>query len=177
MAVATGKRAFPKGEGRWTKVQANALLRGVEFMFHRRDIDALVKGFTEDCVFRFAEQPEQRGGDALRKFLTARLSRQKNYRLKKTLLALGGIVIDHVADVGPEEELPTQLCEGACLRHPVAEDELDKLGRKPFPLQLVRPELEGGDQRHAALLHHRGQRAVPRTAVERSREGVGEDVD
>src|SRR5438552_13245155 len=69
---------------------------------------------------------------------------------------LGGIVIDHVADVGPEEELPTQLCEGACLRHPVAEDELDKLGRKPLPLQLVRPELEGGDQRHAALLHHRG---------------------
>ena len=88
MAVATRRLAFPKGEGRWTKVQANALLRGVEVMFHRRDIDALVKGFTEDCVFRFAEQPEQRGRDALRKFFTARLSRQKNYRLKKTLLAL-----------------------------------------------------------------------------------------
>ena len=57
-------------------------------MYHRRDIDTLVKGFTEDCVFRFAEQPEQRGRDALRKFFTARLERQKNYRLKKTLLAL-----------------------------------------------------------------------------------------
>ena len=88
MAVATRRLAFPTGEGRWTKAQANALLRGVEVMFHRRDIDALVKGFTEDCVFRFAEQPEQRGRDALRKFFTARLSRQKNYRLKKTLLAL-----------------------------------------------------------------------------------------
>ena len=88
MAVATRRRAFPKGEGRWTKVQANALLRAVEDMFHRRDIDALVKGFTEDCVFRFAEQPEQRGRDPLRKFFTARLERQKNYRLKKTLLAL-----------------------------------------------------------------------------------------
>jgi len=57
-------------------------------MFHRRDIDALVNGFTEDCVFRFAEQPEQRGRDPLRKFFTARLERQKNYRLKKTFLAL-----------------------------------------------------------------------------------------
>lgn len=88
MAVTTTRPAFPKGEGRWTKAQANALLRGVEDMFHRRDVDALGKGFTEDCVFRFAEQPEQRGRDALRKFFTARLARQRNYRLKKTLMAL-----------------------------------------------------------------------------------------
>ena len=88
MAVATRRLALPKGEGRWMKVQANALLRAVEDMFHRRDIDALVNGFTEDCVFRFAEQPEQRGRDPLRKFFTARLERQKNYRLKKTLFAL-----------------------------------------------------------------------------------------
>jgi hypothetical protein len=26
---------FPKGEARWTKAQANALLRAVEDMFHR----------------------------------------------------------------------------------------------------------------------------------------------
>ena len=88
MVVAPRRLASPKGEGRWTKAQANALLRAVEDMFHRRDIDALVKGFTEDCVFRFAEQPEQRGRDALRTFFTARLARQKDYRLKKTLLAL-----------------------------------------------------------------------------------------
>jgi len=59
-------------------------------MFHRRDVDALVNGFTEDCVFRFAEQPEQRGRPALRRFFAARLSRQKDYRLAKTLLALDG---------------------------------------------------------------------------------------
>src|SRR5437879_13549782 len=88
MAVATRRQAFPKGEGRWTKVQANALLRAVEVMFHRRDIDALVNGFTEDCVFRFAEQPAQRGRAPLRKFFTARLERPKNYRRKKTHLAL-----------------------------------------------------------------------------------------
>jgi len=90
MALASRTPLFPKGEGSWAKMQANALLRAVEEMFHRRDIDALVKGFTEDCVFRFAEQSEQRGRDALRKFFTARLSRQKDYRLKKTLLALDG---------------------------------------------------------------------------------------
>ena len=33
MAVATRRQAFPKGEGRWKKVQANALLRAVEVCF------------------------------------------------------------------------------------------------------------------------------------------------
>jgi ketosteroid isomerase-like protein len=66
---------WPEGESAWTKEQANALLRLVDDMFHRRDIDALVSGFTEDCVFRFAEQPEQRGRDALRRFFAARFAR------------------------------------------------------------------------------------------------------
>src|SRR5437870_4379374 len=67
---------FPKGEEAWTKEQATALLRIVEDMFHRVDVDALVLGFTGDCVFRFAEQPERRGRQALREFFAARLSRQ-----------------------------------------------------------------------------------------------------
>ncbi len=82
--------AFPKDSDAWSTEQANALLRAVEDMFHRRDVDALAHGFTEDCVFRFAEQPEQRGRDALREFFAARLSRQRGYRLEKTLLALQG---------------------------------------------------------------------------------------
>ena len=90
------KLKAPKGEGRWTKAQANALLRAVEDMFHRVDIDALVHGFTDDCVVRFAEQPVRRGRPALRELLTARLARQKNYRLKKTLLALDGNVLANV---------------------------------------------------------------------------------
>jgi len=57
MAKATPAATFPKGHDRWTKPQANALLRAVEDMFHRRDVDALVHGFTEDCVVRFCEQP------------------------------------------------------------------------------------------------------------------------
>jgi nuclear transport factor 2 (NTF2) superfamily protein len=88
MAIASGRPMWPEGESAWTKEQANALLRLVEDMFHRRDVDALVNGFTEDCVFRFAEQPEQRGRDALRRFFTARFTRQQNYRLTKTLMAV-----------------------------------------------------------------------------------------
>ena len=90
------KLKVPKGEGRWTKVQANALLRAVEDMFHRSDIDALVHGFTEDCVVRFAEQPERCGRQALRELVMARLARQKNYRLTKTLLALDRNVLANV---------------------------------------------------------------------------------
>ena len=87
---------FPKGEARWTRAQANALLRAVEDMFHRADTEALVNGFTVDCVFRFAEQPERQGRPALRKFFSARLARQKTYRLTKTLLALEGNVLTNV---------------------------------------------------------------------------------
>jgi nuclear transport factor 2 (NTF2) superfamily protein len=94
--TATETLTFPRGEERWTTDQANALLRAVEDMFHRVDVEALVHGFTDDCVFRFAEQPERRGRDALRAFFTARLSRQKNYRLNKTLLALDGNVLTNV---------------------------------------------------------------------------------
>jgi nuclear transport factor 2 (NTF2) superfamily protein len=56
-------------------------------------VDALVHGFTEDCVVRFAEQPERRGRAALRQLFTARLARQKDYRLTKTLMALDGNVL------------------------------------------------------------------------------------
>ena len=95
-SVAPQSVRFPKGEDSWTRAQANGLLRVVEDMFHRVDIDALVHGFTEDCVFRFAEQPERRGRQALREFFAARLARQKNYQLKKTLLALEGNVLANV---------------------------------------------------------------------------------
>ena len=95
-SVTSTSVGFPKGEGGWTVEQATALLRAVEDMFHRVDVEALVHGFTEDCVFRFAEQPERRGRQAIREFFAARLARQKNYRLKKTLLALDGNVLANV---------------------------------------------------------------------------------
>jgi nuclear transport factor 2 (NTF2) superfamily protein len=87
---------FPTGEDTWTKGQVDTLLRAVEDMFHRRDVEALVNGFTEDCVVRFSELPERRGRGALRELFTARLARQRNYRLKKTCLALEGNVLANV---------------------------------------------------------------------------------
>ena len=86
------KRRAPAVRG-WTRASANALLRRVENMFHHRDVEALVSGFTPDCVVRFAEQPERRGRAALRTFLAARLARQKDYTLKKTLMALDADVL------------------------------------------------------------------------------------
>ena len=93
MSTETTSMDFPHGEDAWTEEQATALLRIVEDMFHRVDIDALVAGFTEDCVFRFSEQPEQQGRAALRRLFEARLSRQKNYRLRKTLHGLAGNIL------------------------------------------------------------------------------------
>ncbi|HRT84789.1 MAG TPA: nuclear transport factor 2 family protein [Bacteroidales bacterium] len=81
---------FPKGEEAWNEEQVDALLRIVEDIFHRKDIDALINGFTEDCTFKFAEQPEQHGRKALRRLFEARMARQNNYRLKKENLALQG---------------------------------------------------------------------------------------
>ena len=47
------------------------------------NVDALVAGFTEDCVVRFGVILEFRGRDALRKFFEARRAKQKGYRLNK----------------------------------------------------------------------------------------------
>lgn len=81
---------FPKGSDGWSRHQANTLMRAVEDMFHRADIEALVNGFTEDCVFRFAEQPEHKGRVALRRLFLVRLARREDYRLKLTCVAIDG---------------------------------------------------------------------------------------
>ena len=85
-----GEAPFPMGEDPWTHAQAQALLRAVEDLFHKVDIDGLVNGFTTDCVFRFGELPEQTGRDPLRQLFERRFARQQGYRLAKTLLALDG---------------------------------------------------------------------------------------
>ena len=97
---------LPKGEEPGTRSQVEALLRAVEDMFPRRDIEALVHGFTEDCVVRFSEQPERRGRAALREIFTARMARQKDYRPKKTLLALDGNILANVREQGSERKSP-----------------------------------------------------------------------
>lgn len=71
-----------------TVEEARALVKYVESLFMPWNIDALVDGFTEDCVVRFGTVPEFRGRDALRAFFTARSSKQKGYRLKKEFRTL-----------------------------------------------------------------------------------------
>ena len=54
-----------------TAEEAKALVKHVESLFMPWNIDALVAGFTDDCVVRFGTVPEFRGREALRAFLTA----------------------------------------------------------------------------------------------------------
>jgi hypothetical protein len=71
-----------------TMEEARSLVAYVESLFMPWNVDALVVGFTEDCVVRFGVIPEFRGHDALRKFFEARRAKQKGYRLKSSFARL-----------------------------------------------------------------------------------------
>jgi nuclear transport factor 2 (NTF2) superfamily protein len=60
------------------------------------NIDALVSGFTDDCVVRFGTVPEFHGREALRAFFNARSDKQKGYRLKKSFRAMANDTITNV---------------------------------------------------------------------------------
>jgi nuclear transport factor 2 (NTF2) superfamily protein len=60
------------------------------------NIEALVCGFTEDCVVRFGTVPEFHGREALRAFFTARSGKQKGYRLRKSFRAMADDTITNV---------------------------------------------------------------------------------
>jgi nuclear transport factor 2 (NTF2) superfamily protein len=79
-----------------TVEEARAFVAHVESLFMPWNIEALLAGFTDDCVVRFGTVPELRGRKALREFFTARSARQKNYRLDKQFRALMGDVIANV---------------------------------------------------------------------------------
>jgi len=76
--------------------EARAFVKHVESLFMPWNIDALVDGFTEDCVVRFGTLAEFRGRDKLRAFFTARSAKQKGYRLDKQFRALAGDTIANV---------------------------------------------------------------------------------
>jgi hypothetical protein len=60
-----------------TMEEARALVAHVESLFMPWNIDALVDGFTHDCIVRFGTVPEFRGQDALRGFFKARSLKQR----------------------------------------------------------------------------------------------------
>jgi nuclear transport factor 2 (NTF2) superfamily protein len=79
-----------------TVEEAKAIVKHVESLFLPWNVDALVEGFTDDCVIRFGTVPEFRGLERLREFFTTRSKRQKNYRLRKELRSLSGDIIANV---------------------------------------------------------------------------------
>lgn len=81
-----------------TVEEARAFVKHVESLFMPWNIDALVAGFTEDCVVRFGTLPEFRGRETLRTFFTTRSRRQKNYRLTKQFRSLMGDTLTNVWD-------------------------------------------------------------------------------
>jgi nuclear transport factor 2 (NTF2) superfamily protein len=81
-----------------TNEEARSFVAYVESLFMPWNIDALVAGFTEDCVVRFGVIPEFRGRDGLRKFFTARSAKQKGYRLRKQFRTLMNDVMTNIWD-------------------------------------------------------------------------------
>jgi nuclear transport factor 2 (NTF2) superfamily protein len=79
-----------------TADEARAFVKHVEALFMPWNVEALVDGFTEDCVVRFGLVPEFRGRAALQTFFTARSQRQRNYRLTKQFRSLMGDTLTNV---------------------------------------------------------------------------------
>ena len=80
-------RKEPSGNPR-TVEEARQFVKHVESLFMPWNVDALVDGFTEDCVVRFGTLRPFRGRQVLRTFFTNRSTRQKNYRLTKQFRTL-----------------------------------------------------------------------------------------
>jgi hypothetical protein len=68
-----------------TMEEARTFVKYVESLFMPWNIDALVDGFTDDCVVRFGTVPEFRGRDALRSLFIARRAKQKGLSAKETI--------------------------------------------------------------------------------------------
>jgi nuclear transport factor 2 (NTF2) superfamily protein len=79
-------------------IEARAFVKYVEWLFMPWNIDALVDGFTDNCVVRFGTVPEFRGREALRAFFESRRAKQKGYRLKKEFRSLMDDIITNVWD-------------------------------------------------------------------------------
>ena len=78
--------------------EARALVKYVESLFQPWNVDALVDGFTPDCIVRFCDIPEFRGQETLRKFFEARAGRQKDYKLVKTLRSFANDTISGIGE-------------------------------------------------------------------------------
>lgn len=92
--------------------EARIFVKYVESLFMPWNIDALVSGFTEDCVVRFGTLPEFKGQEALRKFFTARSSKQKGYRLTKQFRTLMNDTMTNIWDGDWEDAVTGRPMKG-----------------------------------------------------------------
>ena len=76
-----------------TEAKAANILRRYQELWNRAALTELLSGFTDDIVVEFADLPRIKGKAELESILKARLARQKNYRLEKTLRAVTGATI------------------------------------------------------------------------------------
>jgi nuclear transport factor 2 (NTF2) superfamily protein len=76
-----------------TADEARAFVKLVEQLFMPWNVDAIVDGFTDDCVVKFGSLAPFRGREPLRQFFLARSARQRGYRLTKEFRALTGDMI------------------------------------------------------------------------------------
>jgi len=90
--------AEQEGRNPGTIEECRSFVAYVESLFMPWNVDALVDGFTEDCVVRFGIVPEFSGREALRAFFMARSARQKGYRLHKQFRTLMNDIMTNVWD-------------------------------------------------------------------------------
>ena len=76
-----------------TEIEAVHILRKYQELWNRAAVGELLDGFTDDVVVEFADLPIICGKAELERVILARLARQKNYRLQKTLRAVKSSVI------------------------------------------------------------------------------------
>jgi len=102
---------MPGGNPR-TEDEARAFVAHVESLFMPWNIEALLAGFTEDCVVKFGDLPALRGKPALEDLFQARMSRQIDYRLKKEFRALAGDVIANYWEGWWEDRITGRKMQG-----------------------------------------------------------------
>jgi ketosteroid isomerase-like protein len=83
-----------------TQQEAAAILARYQELWNRAALLELLDGFTEDITVDFADLPTIKGKGELDQVIRARLARQRQYRLTKTLRFVSGntIVGSWVAD-------------------------------------------------------------------------------
>ncbi|MCP2132582.1 nuclear transport factor 2 family protein [Bradyrhizobium ottawaense] len=95
-----------------TVEEASAMVGYVQSLFNLWNVDALVAGFTPNCVIRFCDLPEFSGRELLRKLFISRSQHQKNYVHIKTFRSLMNDTISNTWESQWQDALTGQTMTG-----------------------------------------------------------------